>query len=56
MLLNAEIARALQAPVMKGRLAALGTEAAPNTPEAFGVFVKAAMAKYREKQIGFKPH
>jgi tripartite-type tricarboxylate transporter receptor subunit TctC len=48
MRLNAEIARALQTPVMKERLATLGAEAMPNTPEAFAAFVKAEMAKYRE--------
>jgi tripartite-type tricarboxylate transporter receptor subunit TctC len=48
MRLNAEISRALKTPVMKERLATLGAEAMPNTPEAFGAFVKAEMAKYRE--------
>jgi tripartite-type tricarboxylate transporter receptor subunit TctC len=33
---------------MKERLATLGAEAMPDTPEAFAAFVKAEMAKYRE--------
>ena len=48
MRLNAEISRALQTPVMKDRLATLGAEAMPNTPEAFAAFVKAEMAKYQK--------
>jgi tripartite-type tricarboxylate transporter receptor subunit TctC len=48
MRLNADISRALETPVMKERLATLGAEAMPNTPEAFAAFVKAEMAKYRE--------
>jgi tripartite-type tricarboxylate transporter receptor subunit TctC len=46
--LNAEISRALRTPVMKERLAALGAEPMPNTPEAFAAFVKTEMAKYRK--------
>jgi tripartite-type tricarboxylate transporter receptor subunit TctC len=46
--LNTEISRALQTPAMKERLATLGAEAMPNTPEAFAGFVKTEMAKYRE--------
>jgi tripartite-type tricarboxylate transporter receptor subunit TctC len=46
--LTSEISRVLATPVMKERLATLGAEAMPNTPEAFAAFVKAEMAKYRE--------
>ena len=46
--LNAEISRVLQTPVMKERLATLGAEPMPNSPEAFAAFVKAEMAKYAQ--------
>ena len=45
--LNTEISRILRTPVMKERLATLGAEAMPDTPEAFAGFVKVEMAKYR---------
>lgn len=48
MRLNAEIARSLHTAVMKDRLATLGAEAMPNTPEAFAAFVKAEMTKYQK--------
>jgi tripartite-type tricarboxylate transporter receptor subunit TctC len=46
--LNSGISRALRTPVMGERLAALGAEAMPNTPETFAAFVKAEMAKYKQ--------
>jgi len=46
--LNAEISRALRTPVMKERLATVGAEAMPDSPEAFTAFVKAEMAKYKQ--------
>lgn len=44
--LNAEIARILNAPGMKERLASLGAEPQPDTPAQFSAFVKSEMAKY----------
>jgi tripartite-type tricarboxylate transporter receptor subunit TctC len=46
MRLNTEIVRILNAPSMKERLAPLGAEAMPDTPEAFSALVKSEMAKY----------
>jgi tripartite-type tricarboxylate transporter receptor subunit TctC len=48
MRLNSDISRALRTPGMKERLAALGAEAMPDTPEAFAAFVKAEMSKYKQ--------
>ena len=48
MRLNGEIARILNAPTMKSRLATLGAEPMPDTPEAFAAFVKSEMAKYSQ--------
>ncbi|MGE5522200.1 MAG: Bug family tripartite tricarboxylate transporter substrate binding protein [Rhodospirillaceae bacterium] len=44
--LNAEIARILNAPGTKERLASLGAEPQPDTPAQFAAFVKSEMAKY----------
>jgi tripartite-type tricarboxylate transporter receptor subunit TctC len=45
--LNAGIVRALDAPEMKERLAAMGAEPpADNTPERFAAFIRSESAKY----------
>ena len=44
--LNAEIARGLQQPDVKSRLAEVGAEAAPTTPEALASFVRAESEKF----------
>ncbi|HYC47329.1 MAG TPA: tripartite tricarboxylate transporter substrate binding protein [Burkholderiales bacterium] len=46
--LNAELGRILRSPSMKERLATLGAEPMPNTPDAFADMVRTEMAKYRE--------
>ena len=46
-LLNAEIGRALQTPALKSRLDAEGAEAAPTTPEAFGVLIADEIARWK---------
>ena len=44
--LNAEITAVLQAPVVKERLAALGFDFTPNTPEQFGEYLKREIVKW----------
>ena len=44
--LNKAFAGALATPELKARMAALMAEPAPTTPEQFGAFVKAELAKY----------
>ena len=44
--LNAEIARGLQQPDVKSKLAEVGAEAAPTTPEALASFVRAESEKF----------
>lgn len=44
--LNAEIAAALQVPAVKERLAPLGFEFAPNTPEQFSAYLEREIAKW----------
>lgn len=44
--LNAAFVEALNSPEMKSRMATLMAEPAPSTPEQFGAFVKAELAKY----------
>ena len=46
--LNAEIVKILNLPDVKEKLAALGAELAPNTPEEFAAMVKAEVAKWAE--------
>jgi len=46
--LNKAFVDALATPELKSRLAALMAEAAPDTPEQFGAFVKAELAKYEQ--------
>lgn len=55
--LNAEIARILNEPDMKGRLAAEGADVVAGTPEEFGQRIRAEIAKWRKvvDQIGLKP-
>jgi tripartite-type tricarboxylate transporter receptor subunit TctC len=43
---NAEVTRILEAPEMRERLALQGAEAAPTTPQQFGAFIAAELAKY----------
>jgi tripartite-type tricarboxylate transporter receptor subunit TctC len=44
--LNAEIAAALQVPAVRERLAPLGFEFTPNTPEQFGQYLRREIAKW----------
>jgi tripartite-type tricarboxylate transporter receptor subunit TctC len=46
--LNAEIVKILNLPDVKEKLAALGAELAPNTPEEFAAMVKAEVAKWAD--------
>lgn len=46
--LNEEFRKALATPAMRERLAAMGTEPSPNTPEQFARFIAAELAKYRD--------
>jgi len=46
--LNDEFRKALVTPAMRERLAAMGTEPSPNTPEQFARFIAAELAKYRD--------
>ena len=46
--LHREITRALDAADLRSRLAALGAQPTPNTPEAFAAFIKAEHAKYAQ--------
>jgi tripartite-type tricarboxylate transporter receptor subunit TctC len=43
---NAEVARVMQAPEMQARLAAEGARFVPTTPQQFGAYVKAEIAKW----------
>jgi tripartite-type tricarboxylate transporter receptor subunit TctC len=54
--LNKAFVDALDAPPVKARMAALHAEPAPTTPEQFGQFVKAELAKYEQvvKRSGAK--
>ena len=54
--LNKAFTEALASPEIKARLATLLAEPAPMTPEQFGAFVKAELAKYEQvvKQSGAK--
>jgi tripartite-type tricarboxylate transporter receptor subunit TctC len=54
--LNAEIAKILALPDVKEKLAALGAEVSPNTPEEFLVLVKAEVVKWADvvKKSGAK--
>lgn len=55
--LNAEVGKALKHPDMRNRLQAEGAEAAPSSPQAFGAFFKAEIAKWTQvaKKAGIKP-
>jgi tripartite-type tricarboxylate transporter receptor subunit TctC len=55
--LHAEIARILQAPDMKERLAADGTEPVGNTPEEFARYIREELVKWAKvaKAAGIKP-
>ena len=46
--LHKAFADALATPELKARMAALMAEPAPTTPEQFGAFVKAELAKYEK--------
>lgn len=46
--LNAEFTRALATPEMRERLARMGAEPAPMSPEQFGDFVRHELAKYQK--------
>ncbi len=54
--LNAEIGRILALNDVKERFAALGVDAIPSTPQAFGSFIKAEVEKYATliKDVGIK--
>jgi tripartite-type tricarboxylate transporter receptor subunit TctC len=44
--LHAEVAKILHSPEVKQRMAALGAEPVGNTPDEFGTFIKAEMARW----------
>jgi tripartite-type tricarboxylate transporter receptor subunit TctC len=44
--LYTEVAKVLRAPEVTQRLTALGAEPVGNTPEEFGAFIKAEMARW----------
>jgi tripartite-type tricarboxylate transporter receptor subunit TctC len=46
--LNIELAQVLRETSVRERLAADGAEPAPGTPEQFGAFIKAELAKWRK--------
>jgi len=46
--LSAEIGRQLSVPAFHERMASLGADPAPSTPEAFGAFIKAEAAKWQK--------
>jgi tripartite-type tricarboxylate transporter receptor subunit TctC len=46
--LNAAITAALKSPDLRERLAALGAEPMPDTPERFAAFIKTELAKYEK--------
>ncbi len=46
--LHREITRALDTADLRSRLAAIGAQPTPNTPEAFAAFIKAEHAKYAQ--------
>jgi len=46
--LNGELVRILKTPATKERLATMGAETMPDTPEAFAAFVKSEMNKYAQ--------
>jgi len=46
--LSREIGRHLRVPEFRDRMASLGADPAPSTPEAFGAFIKAEAAKWQK--------
>ena len=55
-MLNKEVVRIVRAPDLKNRLAQLGSDTVGSTPEQFGEFLKAEIAKWSKiaKQVGVK--
>jgi len=55
--LHTELARILRSPAMRERMAALGAEPGGNTPEEFGAFIRAEMARWGKviKEKGVRP-
>ena len=55
--LHKEVDAVLRSSEMRERLAAQGSEAVPTTPDAFGKFIAAEIAKWARvaKQAGIKP-
>lgn len=53
-----EMARILQSPEIRKRLAAVGAQPAPSAPAEFGAMVKEYVAKMRKlgQDVGIKPH
>jgi len=43
---HADVVKAMQDPVVKGKFADLGVEAVSSTPEQFAAFIRDEMAKY----------
>jgi len=54
--LNAELARVLGHPALKEKLTQLGAEVSPSSPEDFGAYLKAELAKWAQavKESGAK--
>ena len=53
---HADVVKAMQDPVVKGKFADLGVEAVSSTPQQFASFIKAEMEKYAKliKEAGIK--
>jgi len=54
--LNAELAKIMHSPELKGRLDALATEPVTSTPDEFGALIKREIVKWRDvvRQAGLK--
>ncbi len=54
--ISADVRKALESPELKTRMAALGMDPAPTTPEAFDGFIRSEIAKWADvvKSSGMK--
>jgi tripartite-type tricarboxylate transporter receptor subunit TctC len=52
--INGDVVKALNAPDLQGKLAGLGAEATPSTPEEFGDFLRKESARWEKtlRQLG----